>query len=107
MLFIDRRQDPQPRRRLHPSLSLAPRDPLKGPPLRPRKGQRHEARQEVVWRVDAACPFYTYTFNDTPNPHIVRIILGSNATCARLNLSRHSIIHCSECPSFHEYMMQS
>jgi hypothetical protein len=75
MLFIDRRQDPQPCRRLHPSLSLAPRDPLKGPPLRPRKGQRHEARQEVVWRVDAACPFYTYTFNDTPNPHIVRIIL--------------------------------
>jgi hypothetical protein len=60
ILFIDRRQDPQPRRRLHPSLPLAPRDPVKGPPLRPREGQRHEARQEVVWRVDAACPFHTH-----------------------------------------------
>jgi hypothetical protein len=75
--LIDRRQDPQPRRRLHPSLPLSPRDPLKGSPLRPGKGQRHEARQEAVWRVNAACPFHThtYTFNDTPNHHIVKINL--------------------------------
>jgi vacuolar-type H+-ATPase subunit F/Vma7 len=52
--LADCRQDPQPRRRIHPSLPLAPRDSLKGPPLRPRKGQRHEARQEVVWRVNHA-----------------------------------------------------
>lgn len=60
---IDRRQDPQPRRRIHPSIPFPPRDPLKGPPLRPGEGQRHEARQEVVWRVIQLF----HPVHDTPN----------------------------------------
>jgi hypothetical protein len=97
--LADCRQDPQSRRCLHPSFPLAPRDPFKGPPLRPRKGQRHEARQEVVWRVNPAAVSHVQRYPEYKSYHHLFILQCSNATCARI--SRPAIIHCLNA-SFHD-----
>lgn len=51
--MIDRREDTPQSRCLYSGIPQFTRDPVERPPIRPREGQRTEAREEAIWRVDA------------------------------------------------------